>query len=85
MDFLRFSTSTQSLIEQARYIAYSPARKSSFAKMGDLTFISNPKIKMMDYMPTSPDHLKHSIAKSAAFWTNYGPQLSQRFSAWLAS
>ncbi|TMV81524.1 extracellular solute-binding protein, partial [Thioclava sp. BHET1] len=36
--FLRFSTSTQSLIEQARYIAYSPARKSSFAQMGDLTF-----------------------------------------------
>ncbi|MDE3121897.1 MAG: extracellular solute-binding protein [Paracoccaceae bacterium] len=85
MDFLRFSTSTKSLIEQARYIAYSPARKSSFAQMANLTFASNPKIKMMDYMPTSPEHLKHSIAKSAAFWTNYGPQLSQRFSAWLAS
>jgi putative spermidine/putrescine transport system substrate-binding protein len=85
MDFLRFSTSTKSLVEQARYIAYSPARKSSFAQMADLTYYKNDKIKMMDYMPTSPDHLKQSIAKSAAFWSNYGPQLSQRFSAWLAS
>ena len=85
MDFLRFSTSTKALLDQARYIAYSPARKSSFAQMADLTYAKNPKIKMMPYMPTSPDHLKSSIAKSAAFWTNYGPQLSQRFSAWLAS
>ncbi len=85
MDFLRFSTSTKSLVEQARYIAYSPARKSSFAEMGDLTYYKNDKIKMMPYMPTSPEHLKHSIAKSASFWSNYGPQLSQRFSSWLAS
>ncbi|WP_127901062.1 extracellular solute-binding protein [Solirhodobacter olei] len=85
MDFLRFSTSTKSLVEQARYIAYSPARKSSFAQMGNLTYYKNDKIKMMPYMPTSPDHLKDSIAKSASFWTNYGPQLSQRFAAWLAS
>ncbi|WP_102222840.1 extracellular solute-binding protein [Acidimangrovimonas sediminis] len=83
--FLRFSTTTQALIDQAKYIAYSPARQSSFAQMGDLTFSKNDKIKMMDYMPTSPDHLKSSIAKSASFWSNYGPQLSERFSSWLAS
>jgi len=84
MDFLRFSTSTKSLVEQARYIAYSPARKSSFAAMADLTYYKNDKIKMMGYMPTSPEHLSKSIAKNAEFWSNYGPQLSQRFAAWLA-
>ena len=83
--FLRFSTTTHSLIEQARYIAYSPARKSSFKQMANLTYYKNKNIHMMDYMPTSPAHLKVAIPKNAAFWSNYGPQLNQRFQAWLAS
>ncbi|MGA7973889.1 MAG: ABC transporter substrate-binding protein [Pseudolabrys sp.] len=85
MDFLKFSTNTESLLNQARYIAYSPSRKSSFKQMADLTYYKNPKIKMMAYMPTSPEHLKVAIPKNAAFWSNYGPQLNQRFQAWLAS
>jgi len=85
LKFLRFSTSTQSLVEQARYIAYSPARKSSFKLMHDLTYYKNPKIAMWQYMPTNPEHLQEAIAKNVSFWSNYGPQLDQRFSAWLAS
>jgi putative spermidine/putrescine transport system substrate-binding protein len=85
MKFLKFSTNTKSLVEQARYIAYSPARKSSFKLMEKLTYYKNPKIHMMEYMPTSPEHLKVAIPKSAAFWDNYGPQLNQRFQAWLSS
>ncbi|MGH9806262.1 MAG: extracellular solute-binding protein, partial [Terriglobia bacterium] len=85
MKFLSFSTNTKSLVEQARYIAYSPARKSSFKLMEKLTYYKNPKIHMMEYMPTSPEHLKVSIAKSASFWSNFGPQLNQRFQAWLSS
>jgi putative spermidine/putrescine transport system substrate-binding protein len=85
MDFLRFSTSTKSLLDQARYIAYAPARNSSFKQMGDLTYYKNDKVKMLPYMPTSPEHLKVAIAKDAAFWVDHGPELSQRFSAWLAS
>ncbi|WP_164871782.1 extracellular solute-binding protein [Solirhodobacter olei] len=85
MEFLRFSTSTKSLAEQARYIAYSPARKSSFAQMADITYYKNTKIKMMPYLPTSPDHLKLSIAKSASFWSAHGPALIGRFQTWLAS
>ena len=85
MKFLRFSTTTKALVDQARYIAYSPARKSSFAQMADLTYFDKPKIKMMPYMPTSPEHLKLAIPKNASFWSNYGPQLDQRFSAWLST
>lgn len=85
MDFLRFSTSTRSLVEQARYIAYSPARKSSFALMRDLAYYKDPNVLMWKYMPTTPEHLKVAIPKSVAFWSNYEPQLDQRFSAWLAS
>ena len=85
MDFLKFSTNTESLVNQARYIAYSPARKSSFKQMANLTYYKNKNIHMMDYMPTSPAHLKVAIPKNAAFWSNYGPQLNQRFQAWLAS
>lgn len=85
MKFLRFSTDTESLLRQAEYIAYSPARRSSFKKMRGLSYYKNPKIKMWQYMPTNPDHLKIAIAKNVSFWSNYGPQLEQRFSAWLAS
>lgn len=85
LKFLRFSTSTKSLVEQARYIAYSPARKSSFDLLHDLRYYKNSKIKMWDYMPTTPEHLKVAIPKSVSFWSNYGPELDQRFSAWLAS
>jgi putative spermidine/putrescine transport system substrate-binding protein len=85
MKFLSFSTNTKSLVEQARYIAYSPARKSSFKLMEKLTYYKNPKIHMMEYMPTSPEHLKVAIPKSASFWSNFGPQLNQRFQAWLSS
>ena len=85
LKFLRFSTSTKSLVQQARYIAYSPARKSSFSLMHDLRYYKNSKIKMWNYMPTTPEHLKVAIPKSVSFWSNYGPDLDQRFSAWLAS
>jgi putative spermidine/putrescine transport system substrate-binding protein len=85
MKFLRFSTTTKSLVDQARYIAYSPARKSSFQQMANLTYFKDPKIHMMPYMPTSPEHLKVAIPKSVSFWSNYGPELDQRFSAWLST
>ncbi len=85
LHFLRFSTNTDSLLRQAKYIAYSPARYSSFKKMHGLTYYKNPKIEMWQYMPTNPEHLKEAIPKNVTFWSNYGPQLNQRFSAWLAS
>ncbi len=81
--FLRFSTTTASLARQARYIAYAPARKSSVPHIS--TYYKPPHPKMMPFMPTTPEHLKVAIPKSASFWSNYGPQLQQRFSAWLAS
>ena len=85
LKFLRYSTDTQRLLDQAKYIAYSPARKSSFKLMENLTYYKNPKIRMLEYMPTSPEHLKLAIPKSVPFWSNYGPALEQRFSAWLSS
>lgn len=81
--FLRYSTDTQRLADQAKYIAYAPARKSSIPMVS--TYYKDPSVKMTPYMPTTPEHLKVAIAKNASFWSNYGPQLEQRFSAWLAS
>ncbi|APZ44761.1 spermidine/putrescine ABC transporter substrate-binding protein [Acidihalobacter ferrooxydans] len=83
MKFLAFSTSTKQLAAQAKYIAYAPARKSSIPLIG--TYYKNPKLEMMPFMPTTPEHLAVAIHKNASFWSNYGPQLKQRFSAWLSS
>ena len=81
--FVAFSTDTKQLAAQARYIAYAPARSSSIPLIG--AYYKNPKIEMMPFMPTTPEHLAVAIPKSVSFWVNYGPQLTQRFNAWLAS
>lgn len=83
--FLRFSTASKTLVQQTRYISYSPARKSCFDAMAGLTYYKNEKVKMLDVMPTSPAHLKVAIAMSVLFWSIHGPQLTRRFNAWLAT
>ena len=83
--FVRYATSTKALANQARYIAYAPARKSALKMAQNYTYYKNSSVQMMPYMPTSVDHLKIGIQKNVHFWANYGPALTQRFSAWLAS
>lgn len=79
--FLRFSTDTQRLADQAKYISYGPARKSSAPMVGKHAELG---IDMKPHMPTNPENLKTAISKDAEFWANNGDSLSERFNAWLA-
>jgi putative spermidine/putrescine transport system substrate-binding protein len=81
MEFLKFSTDTQRLADQARWISYGPARKSSIdlvtthAETGD---------EMMPHMPTTAEHMKTALGTNNEFWTDNQDELNERFTTWLA-
>src|SRR5690606_30781259 len=81
-EFIKYATDTQRLADQAKYISYGPARKSSMALVG--TF-KDGKTEMKDQLPTAPQYLDGSLTTSVEFWADYDIELSERFNAWLAS
>ncbi|PCD77338.1 ABC transporter substrate-binding protein [Pseudothioclava arenosa] len=82
MEFLKFSTDTQRLADQAKYISYGPARKSSAPLVG---MYQDGKTEMGPHMPTNPENMKNVIATDPIFWADHDVELSERFNAWLAS
>ncbi|MDI5986824.1 extracellular solute-binding protein [Halomonas sp. M4R5S39] len=80
-DYLYFATDTQRLADQAKYISYGPARKSS------AEFVSTHAetgIEMEEHMPTYGPNFATAIQKDDEFWADYNDELTQRFDAWLA-
>ena len=82
LEFLKFSTDTQRLADQAKYISYGPARKSSAPLVG---MYQDGKTEMAPHMPTNPENMKNVIATDPIFWADHDVELSERFNAWLAS
>jgi putative spermidine/putrescine transport system substrate-binding protein len=82
LDFVKFATSTQALADQAKWIAYGPARKSSGALVG---MYNDGKTEMGPYMPTSAANLTNALASSYEFWVDHDAELNDRFNSWLAS
>ena len=82
MDFIKFSTDTQRLADQAKWISYGPARKSSGALVG---LYQDGKTEMGPHMPTAAANLTNALASSYEFWVDRDAELNERFNAWLAS
>ncbi|MCQ0970597.1 ABC transporter substrate-binding protein [Paracoccus sp. TK19116] len=82
MEYLKFATDTQRLADQAKYIAYGPARQSSASLVG---MYQDGKTEMAPHMPTNPDHLETAVMDDPEFWADHDAELSERFNAWLAS
>jgi len=80
-NYLRFATDTQRLADQARYISYGPARRSSASLVGDH---AQTGVDMKPHMPTNPEHMESAIRKDIEFWATHGDTLAERFNAWLA-
>jgi putative spermidine/putrescine transport system substrate-binding protein len=80
LDLLRFATTTQALADQAKYISYGPARKSSAALVSTH---EETGVDMRPHMPTNPENMKTAIAKDAWWWSNNYEAINQRFSGWL--
>jgi putative spermidine/putrescine transport system substrate-binding protein len=81
MEFLKFATATPQLAEQARYIAYGPARRSSLPLIG--THVS-AGVDMKPHMPNAPENQATAMEIDAAFWVEQQEELNQRWAAWLA-
>ena len=83
LDFIRFSTDTQRLADQASWINYGPVRASSIPLIG--SYHSDSSIKMIDHMPTTEAALKNALQNDFEFWADNGEELNERFNAWLAN
>ena len=75
LDFVKFSTDSQRLADQTKWISYGPVRKSSFKLVGD---------KVKPHMPTAPDNFKSALQNNFEFWADNNDELNERFATWLA-
>jgi len=82
MDFIAFATDTQRLADQAKWISYGPARKSSAPLIGKH---AEAGIEMGPHMPTAPQNFKTAIQNDFEFWADRQDELNNRFNSWLAN
>jgi len=82
IEFVKFSTDTQRLADQAAWISYGPARKSSVPLIGKH---AEAGIEMGPHMPTAPNNFKNALQNDYLFWADNQDELTERFNAWLAS
>ncbi len=82
LEFIQFSTGTKPLAEQAKWISYGPARKSSGPLVGKF---NDGKTEMAPHMPTNAANMGNALVNSFEFWADRDTELSERFNAWLNS
>ncbi|HGG63530.1 MAG TPA: ABC transporter substrate-binding protein [Rhodobacteraceae bacterium] len=81
MKFIAFATDTKRLADQASYISYGPARKSSGSLVG---LYQDGKTEMGPHMPTAEANLSNALVNNFEFWVDHDAELNERFNAWLA-
>ncbi|HAJ20879.1 MAG TPA: spermidine/putrescine ABC transporter substrate-binding protein, partial [Rhodospirillaceae bacterium] len=67
MDYIYFATDTQRLADQAKYISYGPARKSSAPLVGKHAELG---IEMAPHMPTDPNNAKNTLLYNYEWWAD---------------
>ncbi|MDH3691305.1 MAG: ABC transporter substrate-binding protein [Gammaproteobacteria bacterium] len=80
MEFISFATDTRRLADQAKYIPYGPARRSSekLVRTHEQTGVD-----MRPHMPTAPANFMTAIAKDNLWYARINDRLTERFNAWL--
>jgi putative spermidine/putrescine transport system substrate-binding protein len=81
LDYIMFATDTQRLADQAKYISYGPARKSSAPLVGKHADMG---IEMAPHMPTDPENAKNTFLYNYEFWADYRDDIDANFQGWLA-
>ncbi len=79
--YVKWATDTQRLADQAKYISYGPARKSSAPLVGKHAELG---IDMAPHMPTDPNNAKTTLLLNFLFWADHVTEMRERFQAWLA-
>ncbi len=81
LEYVKFATDTKRQADQAKFISYGPARKSSAKLVGKHAELG---IDMAPHMPTNPANAKNVLYKDINFWADHKDELSEKFEAWLA-
>lgn len=81
LDFVKFATDTQRQADQAAYISYGPARKSSAPLVGKHKVLG---IEMAPHMPTDPANATNIHTYDYEWWADNRDDMNARFEAWLA-
>jgi putative spermidine/putrescine transport system substrate-binding protein len=81
LDFIKFATDTQRLADQAKYIAYGPARASSAPLVSTHATLG---IEMAPHMPTDPANATNTFLYNYEWWADYRDDLDAKFQAWLS-
>lgn len=81
IEFIKYSTDTQRLADQAAWISYGPARASSIPLIGKH---AEAGIEMGPHMPTAPDNFKNALQNDPEWWADHQDELNERFATWLA-
>jgi len=81
MHFLRFSSDTQRLADQAKYIAYGPARASSQPLVSTHADLG---IEMAPHMPTNPENMTRYLVNDIGWWADNQDEVEATFQNWLA-
>ena len=80
LEFIRFATGTRPLAEQARYIAYGPARRSS---MKLVSVHAETGVDMRPHLPTNPANFRTAILKDTEWYASLHDRIRRHFEAWL--
>ena len=80
LEFIRFATGTRPLAEQARYIAYGPARRSS---MKLVSVHAETGVDMRHHLPTNPANFQTAILKDTEWYASLHDRIRRHFEAWL--
>jgi putative spermidine/putrescine transport system substrate-binding protein len=80
MDFIAYATTSAALANVARWVPYSPARRSALPLVG-----KNPDTgeTMQPTMPLRPQDLGTAFAIDDGWWLVHGAQMNARWQAWL--
>lgn len=81
LEFVRFATGTRPLADQAKYIAYGPARRSS---MKLVSAHAETGVDMRPHLPTSPANFRTAIRKDTEWYASLYDRIKARFDTWLA-
>lgn len=82
LEFIKFATDTRRLADQAQWISYGPARRSSAGLVG---LYHDGQTEMGPHMPTNPDNMTNALGSSYDFWVDREMELAERFGAWLTA
>jgi putative spermidine/putrescine transport system substrate-binding protein len=80
-EYVKWATDTQRLADQAKFISYGPARKSSAPLVGKHADLG---IDMAPHMPTDPKNAKTTLLFNYVWWADNRASLEERFQSWLA-